>query len=81
MLLLSNKMYENFTTTQALDAVKATENKVNDIFSKIDTKKVTMNKHLHLDNILSLGQKEILLKNAKIVIMQYIMMKKIMVLL
>jgi hypothetical protein len=36
MLLLSNKMYENFTPTEALDAVKATEKKVNDIFYNID---------------------------------------------
>ena len=31
MLLLSNKMYEKFTTTQALDAVKSTEKKVNNM--------------------------------------------------
>jgi len=31
MLLLSNKMYENFTTAQALDAVKSTETKVNNM--------------------------------------------------
>jgi hypothetical protein len=36
MLLLSNKMYENFTTTQALDAVKSTEVKVNDVYYSID---------------------------------------------
>ena len=45
MLLLSNKMYENFTTTQALDAVKSIEKKVNDVYYSIDknwvrTKKV-----------------------------------------
>jgi len=31
MLLLSNKMYEKFTTVQALDAVKSTETKVNNM--------------------------------------------------
>ena len=31
MLLFSNKMYEKFTTTQALDAVKSTEAKVNNM--------------------------------------------------
>ena len=31
MLLFSNKMYENFTTAQALDAVKLTEAKVNNM--------------------------------------------------
>jgi len=31
MLLLSNKMYEKFTTAQALDAVKSTETKVNNM--------------------------------------------------
>jgi hypothetical protein len=31
MLLFSNKMYENFTTAQALDAVKSTETKVNNM--------------------------------------------------
>jgi len=36
MLLLSNKMYENFTTTQALDAVKLTEKKVNGMFYEVD---------------------------------------------
>ena len=36
MLLLSNKMYENFTTTQALDAVKSTEKKVNGMFYAVD---------------------------------------------
>ena len=36
MLLLSNKMHENFTTTQALDGVKSTEKKVNDMFYSVD---------------------------------------------
>jgi hypothetical protein len=36
MLLLSNKMYENFTPTQALDAVKSTEAKVNDMYYSVD---------------------------------------------
>jgi hypothetical protein len=31
MLIFSNKMYENFSTTQALDAVKSTETKVNNM--------------------------------------------------
>ena len=35
-LILSKKVSENFTTTQALDAVKSTEKKVNDIFYSVD---------------------------------------------
>jgi len=35
MLILSNKMYEKFTTAQALDAVKSTETKVNNIATKV----------------------------------------------
>jgi hypothetical protein len=47
MLLLSNKMYENFTTTQALDAVIATEKKVNDIFHQVDANWVKTNKNIY----------------------------------
>jgi hypothetical protein len=36
MLLLSNKMYENFSNTDALNAVVSTEKKVNDIFYNVD---------------------------------------------
>jgi len=36
ILLFSNKMYENFSTTDALNAVASTEKKVNDIFYSID---------------------------------------------
>jgi hypothetical protein len=35
-LILSKKVSENFTTTQALDAVKSTEKKVNDVYYSID---------------------------------------------
>ena len=35
-LLLSNKVSENFTNSQALDAVKSTEKKVNDMFYEVD---------------------------------------------
>ena len=64
MLILSNKMYENFTTTQALDAMKSTEKKVNDVYSKVDKDRVTIKKQLHMDNNLSLEAKQIRLKNA-----------------
>ena len=63
MLILSYKISENFTTTQALDAVKSTQKKVNDMFGTIDSKKATMSKQLHMDNILSLNSKPIRLKN------------------
>ena len=63
MLILSYKISENFSTTQALDAVKSTEKKVNGMFGKIDSKKATMTKQLHMDNILSLNSKPIRLKN------------------
>jgi len=36
ILLFSNKMYENFSTTDALNAVVSTEKKVNDIFYNVD---------------------------------------------
>jgi len=64
MLILSYKISENFTTTQALDAVKSTEKKVNDVYSKVDKDRVTIKKQLHMDNILSLEAKQIRLKNA-----------------
>jgi len=47
MLLFSNKMYENFTSTQALDAVKSTEKKVNDIFYKVDKDWVRTHKNIY----------------------------------
>ena len=50
MLLLSNKMYENFTTTQALDAVKSTEKKVNDIYYSIDANWVKSKKSIYSQN-------------------------------
>lgn len=55
LLLLSNNMYENFTTTQALDAVKSTEKKVNDIVSKVDGTHVRFNKNVYLDKGLAMG--------------------------
>jgi len=50
MLLLSNKMYEKFSTTQALAAVKSTEEKVNNIFSKVNKDTVSLNKILAMNN-------------------------------
>jgi len=47
MLLFSNKMYENFTPIQALDGVKATEKKVNDMFYKVDKDWVRTNKNIY----------------------------------
>ena len=58
MLLLSNKVSENFTTTQALDAVKSTETKVNSIISEVDTDSVTFGKNLGLE------EKKIFFKKA-----------------
>jgi hypothetical protein len=55
MLLLSNKMYENFTTVQALDAVKATEKKVNEMVSKVDGSHVRFPKKVVLDKGLAMG--------------------------
>jgi hypothetical protein len=55
---------EDFTPIQALDSVKSTEKKVNDIFSHIDANKATMKKQLHMNNNLSLEAKQIRLKNA-----------------
>jgi hypothetical protein len=36
ILLFSNKMYENFSTSDALNAVASTEKKVNDMFYTVD---------------------------------------------
>ena len=47
MLLLSNKMYEKFTTVQALDSVKSTEKKVNDMFYKVDKDWISTNKNIY----------------------------------
>ena len=58
MLLFSNKMYENFTTAQALDAVKSTETKVNNIFSKVDEDNVSLSK------VLSMNDKAIRLRGS-----------------
>jgi hypothetical protein len=43
-LILSKKVSENFTTTQALDAVKATEKKVNDVYYSIEKEWIRSNK-------------------------------------
>ena len=64
LFLVSSSNKENFTTIQALDAVKSTEQKVNDMVSQVDANKVTMEKQLHLDNHLSLQEKQIRVKNA-----------------
>jgi predicted acyltransferase (DUF342 family) len=58
MLLFSNKMYENFSTTDALDAVVATEKKVNDIFFSIDNDWARSKKGLY-------SQKEIKAKTIR----------------
>ena len=55
MLLLSNKMYEKFTNAQALDAVKSTEQKVNEMVSKIDGTHVRFPKKVVLDKGLAMG--------------------------
>ena len=47
MLILSNKMYENFTAAQALDGVKSTEKKVNDMFYKVDKDWISTNKNIY----------------------------------
>ena len=49
VLLISNKVHENFTTVQALDAVKTTEAKVNDIFSHVSNSQVKIDKVLKLN--------------------------------
>jgi hypothetical protein len=50
MLLFSNKMYENFSTTDALNAVAATEKKVNDVYSEVGDSHVSINKNLALNS-------------------------------
>jgi hypothetical protein len=48
MLLFSNKMYENFSTTQALDAVKSTETKVNNMATKVGADYVDLKSGIRL---------------------------------
>jgi len=50
MLLLSNKMYEKFSTTQALDAVKSTEAKVNNMAIKADANYLDLKSKIRLSN-------------------------------
>jgi hypothetical protein len=57
MLLLSNKMYEKFTTAQALDAVKSTESKVNNMFHSVDANWIRSKKGIY-------SEKEIKSKGA-----------------
>ena len=52
--LVMNKQ-ENFTTAQALDAVKSTEKKVNDMVSKVDGSHVRFPKKVVLDKGLAMG--------------------------
>jgi hypothetical protein len=49
-LILSKKVSENFTTTQALDAVKSTEKKVNDVYYSIDANWVKSKKSIYSQN-------------------------------
>ena len=68
--LVSNKAYEKFTVSEALDGMKATEKKVNDAFSKVDKdnvsfdKNVSMNKQLHMGNNVALNKNQIRLTSA-----------------
>jgi len=57
LFLVMNKMnkQENFTTVQALDAVKSTEKKVNDMVSKVDGSHVRFPKKVVLDKGLAMG--------------------------
>jgi hypothetical protein len=48
ILLLSNKVHENFSTTQALDAVKATEKKVNDIALNVGANHIDLKSKIKL---------------------------------
>jgi hypothetical protein len=70
MLIFSNKMYENFSTSDALDAVAATEEKVNNIFTEIKENEVTLdkqlinNKGLHVKGNISLDKTKILLAGS-----------------
>ena len=47
ILLLSNKMYEKFTTVQALDGVKAIEKKVNNMFYEVDANWIKSSKGIY----------------------------------
>ena len=51
MLILSYKISENFTTAQALDAVKSTEKKVNDMFHSVDGKYLKTNKEIKTEKV------------------------------
>ncbi|SVA26109.1 uncharacterized protein METZ01_LOCUS78963 [marine metagenome] len=68
--LVSNKAYEKFTVSEALDGMKATEKKVNDAFSKVDKdnvsfdKNVSMNKHLDMKNNIALNKNQIRLASV-----------------
>jgi hypothetical protein len=55
MLLFSNKMYENFSTTDALNAVASTEKKVNEMVSTVDGSHVRFPKKIVLDKGLAMG--------------------------
>jgi hypothetical protein len=48
MLLFSNKMYENFSTTDALNAVASTEKKVNDMASNVGPNNVDFKSGIRL---------------------------------
>jgi hypothetical protein len=50
ILLLSNKMYENFSTTQALDAVKSTEKKVNNMVAYAGPGRMDLKSGISLTN-------------------------------
>jgi len=64
LFLLSNKMYENFTPTEALDMVKGIQVTVNSIFSKIDNSQATMSKKLNMNNNIILNDKQIRLRGG-----------------
>jgi hypothetical protein len=51
MLLLSNKMYENFDLGDTLNAVKAMETKFNNVFTKLEDQEVTIDKKLKVKNL------------------------------
>jgi hypothetical protein len=57
LLLFSSKMYENFTTAQALDAVISTQNKVNGIVHHVSDQWVDIKKKLSLKNELYVDKK------------------------
>ena len=55
-VIFYNKIsYENFTIAQALDAVAATETKVNSVFNKITGSQVDLNKKLVISKDLDVG--------------------------